>query len=104
MKDLNSRDYDVNEIDEDRRFVNARKETLFAQIFFSAAIFAVIGVAFIAGNQNPRDMTYFFAWPAWYVAGVVTALIAIVIGLVWLKKGFKMDSLGALDDDKGAAK
>lgn len=100
MKDLDSREYDISEIDEDPRFAQARKEALFVQVFFTAAIFVVILVCFLTGRGDPNEMTFFFGWPMWYVYGFLTAVAAIVIGLVWLNKGFKKHSLEAIADDK----
>ena len=104
MKDLNTRDYDVSEIDEDPRMANARNEAVFVQIFFTIMQFGVIAVCFIMGNQDPRNMTYFFGWPTWYIWGVLTNMSALAVGIIWVTKKYKMDTLGAFMDDKEAAK
>ena len=101
MKDLDSRDYDIDEIDEDPRFSRAREEAMFIQCLLTGGIFLVIGVAFLTGGgQDPATMKFLLGWPLWFVYSFLTAIGIIAIGLVWLVLKFRTPSFAAVADDK----
>ena len=101
MKDLDSRDYDVSEIDEDPRFARARQESLFIQSFLGGGIVLVIAVAFLTGSgQDPSTMKFVLGWPMWFVYSLSTAAVITVISLAWLLLKFKSPSFAAVADDK----
>lgn len=92
--------YDVKEYAQmdDRRFVLARKEAVFAQ---SLIIGAILLAYFFAYTLCPKDMsqlTYVFGFPLWFVAASAVFVAAFAVMVVYNLKLSKNIDLSAKSD------
>lgn len=94
--DLESRDYDVNDIVEDKRFIRCKKE---AGIIFIVGLFQIIvpAIFIYALNGNGK---WFIGYPMWYGVSMVFYLSMSVISIIIALKVIKCPKLDAIAGDE----
>ena len=91
-----SRDYNVDEIEMDHRFVRCEKEmkiVIGIQLLFTIV---TIGVAYYFGSGDPNEYTYILGLPAWWFLVILTTLVFMGIA-VYITKFVLKDM--SLDDE-----
>ncbi len=99
-----SRDYDMKDYrkDEDRRFIIAKKDAVFAQFLCFAAILAEFITAYLLCPKDPAQMTYILGFPTWFFAASCLSIAAFVIAMIYCGKISKDVSLAARDSGEYA--
>lgn len=95
------RDYNVNDYvdQEDKRFLFAKKDAIFAQVLCFSAILLEMLTAYALCPEDISQMTYLFGFPLWFAAATGIAVIAFIIALVYTTKISKRVSLEARADE-----
>lgn len=91
------RDYNVNDFTalEDKRFLYAKQDAIFAQILCFAAIILEMAAAYGLCPKDLSQMTYILGFPTWFVVASGIAFVAFIIALVYTTKISKNVSLKA---------
>ena len=100
-QNLDSTDYDVNQVTNyDRRMEAGKKDALFFHgIGLIASVLATVCM-YVFGSGDPAKMVYFLGLPVWYTGGVLVYLVMFVIGLIYISK-WELFSLKAREETKG---
>ncbi|NLC12381.1 MAG: YhdT family protein [Firmicutes bacterium] len=73
-------DYDIRNIEVDKRFVIAKKEMLITFIVQLCYTFLMLIVAYATGKGDPKNYSFIMGMPAWwFYALLITALFLILI-------------------------
>lgn len=91
--DPESTDYSLEDIVEDERFVQCRKEAIVSIIMYFVMAGAMLLAMYTVGAGDPTQYTYIFGMPSWYFAVGCAAVGAIVILYILLAKFFRHMSL-----------
>lgn len=96
QKDLESREYDVNDIVEDKRFVRCKKEMWLIVVLGLIQILAPAALVYsLNGNGQ-----WFFGLPMWYGVATLFYLCMSVASMIVTKKVIEASKLDAVADDK----
>lgn len=99
MNDLDRTDYDVNEIVEDIRLSQARKEMLITQIVGTTVIILSVAIAYILGKGDPTGYTFIMGYPVWYVVSVGVCFCGTIFALIFATKLISPCSLEAKNEE-----
>ena len=98
-EDLFTRDYDVNSIEEDPRFVRAFTEfwivTIWCIIVLAAMCFAIYGIDW----GSPADYSYICGFPAWFAWAMLSVIIGCIGVVIIAQKSIKDCSLEDVDPE-----
>ncbi len=91
------RDYNVDNYkdQEDKRFLIAKKDAIFAQILCFTAILLEMGLAYALCPKDLSKMTYLLGFPTWFTVATGVAVLAFIVALVYTTKFSKSFSLDA---------
>lgn len=95
-KDLESRDYDVNAVVEDKRFTRCKKEM---QIIFIVGLIQIIVPAILIYTLNGNGK-WFLGLPMWYGVAALFYLCMSAVAVFLTIKVIKPHKLDAIADDK----
>lgn len=95
-KDLESREYDVNTVKEDKRFTRCKKEM---QIIFLVGLIQIIVPAILIYTLNGNGR-WFMGFPMWYGVAALFYLCMSLVAVVITIKVIKPHKLDAIADDK----
>lgn len=98
MDDLNSRDYDVNDIEDDKRLADSKKEAIFTQAFLVPMTILYFVVAYLIYYFYPNS--YIAGYPTWFVSGIGFVIIEYIVCIYFCKHIFKDCSLDARIDEE----
>lgn len=95
-KNLESREYDVNEIAEDKRFLRCKKEM---RIILLVGLIQIVVPAILIYTLNGNGK-WFLGLPMWYGIAALFYLCMAVVAIVITAKVVKPHKLDAIADDK----
>lgn len=95
-KNLESREYDVNDVADDKRFVRCKKEM---QIIFVIGLIQIVIPAILIYTLNGNGK-WFLGFPMWYGVAALFYLCMSLITILITMKVIKTHKLGAIADDK----
>lgn len=96
VKDLESREYDVNDIVEDRRFLRCKIEMRIIVIMGLIQILVPAAIIYsLSGNGK-----WFLGLPMWYSVATLFYLCMSLISMVVATKVIRAHKLDAVADDK----
>lgn len=95
-RDLESREYDVNSVTEDKRFIRCKKEM---QIIFIVGLIQIIVPAVLIYTLNGNGK-WFLGLPMWYGVAALFYLCMSLVAVVITIKVIKPHKLDAIADDK----
>lgn len=95
-RDLESRDYDVNDIVEDKRFLRCKKEMMI--VFIVGLIQIIVPATFIyALNGNGK---WLIGYPMWYGVSMIFYLCMSATAIIITLKVIRHHKLDAIADDR----
>ncbi|MDO5142026.1 MAG: hypothetical protein Q4D31_03290 [Eubacteriales bacterium] len=96
QKDLESREYDVNDIVEDRRFIRCKTEMWIIVIMGLIQILVPAAIIYSL-NGNGK---WFVGLPMWYGVATLFYLCMLVASMIVATKVIRTHKLDAIADDK----
>ena len=96
QKDLESREYDVNDIVEDKRFVRCKKEMWLIVVM---GLIQILVPAALVYSLNGNGQ-WFLGLPMWYGVATLFYLCMSVASMIVTMKVIKASKLNAVADDK----
>lgn len=96
QKDLESREYDVNDIVEDKRFVRCKKEMWLIVVM---GLIQILVPAALVYSLNGNGQ-WFLGLPMWYGVATLFYLCMSVASMIVTMKVIKASKLDAVADDK----
>lgn len=96
QKDLESREYDVNDIVEDKRFVRCKKEMWLIVVI---GLIQILVPAALVYSLNGNGQ-WFLGLPMWYGVATLFYLCMSVASMIVTMKVIKASKLNAVADDK----
>ena len=101
-QELETRDYCVNEIKQDERFIRCYREMLIVQGIIFAAIILCLAICYtMSTNEQGNTVVYLLGYPAWYVYATFIMVAASVVSIVYSCFFIKTDSLDARIEHEG---
>ena len=95
-QNLERTDYDVNKVNDDPRFIFAKKEMVIIQIFIFAMIFVDVLICYgLTGNGK-----YFMGYPQWYAYATIFHFVYTIFVSFYVYKKFKRSKLDAVADSE----
>jgi uncharacterized membrane protein YhdT len=95
MDDLERTDYDVSAIEEDLRFLQAKKEFFVVQCITITQIFIVTLICYsLSGNDR-----YVWGYPLWYAYATIFCLVVAVVSAIYALGFMKKSKLDAVADN-----
>lgn len=87
LNNLDSTDYDIDQItNDDRRFVASKKDAVFFHVLGVGSVILASVWMYSLGCCAPSEMTFSLGMPLWFTGAVIIYLAMFVIGMVYLHK------------------
>lgn len=95
-QELETREYCVDEIKQDDRFIRCYREMLIVQGIIFAAIFLCLTICYtMSTNSQGNAFVYLWGYPAWYVYATAVMVATSIVSIVYSCFFIKTDSLDA---------
>lgn len=101
MTDLDSRDYDISEIEKDPRFEICKREMIMCFVVWFLFAITTISVTYTLGRGPVNEYKYIFGLPSWIIALISITIVLFFIVTYLVLNVFKDFSL---DDEKSVMK
>ena len=100
--DLESTDYEIDQItNDDRRFIASKKDAVFFHVLGIIAVIIASVWMYVFGSCDPSEMIFFLGLPLWFTGAVIIYLVMFVIGMVYLGKWEEFPFTAREEKDKG---
>ena len=95
-----SRDYDVNQVPSDPRFLLCKKDMVVVQIVYLSFTVLLVLLSYLLCPQDAGEMTYLLGMPLWVAVTTLLSLGYIAFVVVWslTRRRFTLAAKGGTEE------